>query len=164
MSAYEITMGIRSDISQVAMVGRALSSLLSETEMSRDRVALFELAVVEVVTNSIEHAYQFEKGYKVDLSLRIDEGNVVVTVTDYGSPMPVDVVKRYTAGRAEATKNCALVSEKEAGEADVLSLPEGGWGTSLVGMLCDDVSYRHHKTSNIMTLTCELQSVVDQAV
>jgi len=96
MSDPEIEFSIKSDVSLVAFVGRAISALLAGTGMPKQRVATFELAVVEVVTNVIEHAYEFDKEKTVELGFRLTAKTAVVEVRDHGRPLQEDVIERYT--------------------------------------------------------------------
>jgi len=154
MSDPEIEFSIKSDISLVAFVGRAISALLAGTGMPKQRVATFELAVVEVVTNVIEHAYEYDKNKTVELGFRLTESRAVVEVRDYGRPLSDDVIERYT------NPGTAV---KKPGE-NVSDLPVSGWGVSLVAQLCDEVTYRQESESNVLTLICELEHPADSSI
>jgi len=154
MSDPDIEFSIKSDVSLVAFVGRAISALLAGTGMPKQRVATFELAVVEVVTNVIEHAYEFEKDKTVELGFRLTETTAVVEVRDYGRPLTDDVIERYTNPETEV---------KLPGE-NVSDLPISGWGVSLVAQLCDEVTYKQESNSNVLTLICEIQHSKDSTM
>lgn len=154
MSDPEIEFSIKSDVSLVAFVGRAISALLAGTGMPKQRVATFELAVVEVVTNVIEHAYEFDKEKTVELGFRLTAKTAVVEVRDHGQPLPEDVVERYTNSNLKV---------KEPGE-NISDLPVSGWGISLVAQLCDEVTYRQETDSNVLTLICEIDSSADSNI
>jgi len=89
MSDPQIEFSIQSDVKLVAFVGRAISALLNGTAMPSHRIATFELAVVEVVTNVIEHAYQYQ----------------------YGQPLEQEVVERYTTEKVEIQKPGQLIAD-----------------------------------------------------
>ena len=154
MSDPEIEFSIKSDISLVAFVGRAISALLAGTGMPKQRVATFELAVVEVVTNVIEHAYEFDKEKTVELGFRLTAKTAVVEVRDYGRPLQDDVIKRYTNSDTEINKPGDKVSD----------LPVSGWGVSLVAQLCDEVTYRQESDSNVLTLICVIEHPADSTI
>jgi len=154
MSDPEIEFSIKSDISLVAFVGRAISALLAGTGMPKQRVATFELAVVEVVTNVIEHAYEFDKEKTVELGFRLTSKTAVVEVRDYGRPLQDDVIQHYTNANTQV---------KVPGD-NISDLPVSGWGISLVAQLCDEVSYRQECDSNVLTLICEIEHPEDSAI
>lgn len=148
MSDADIKFSIRSDVSLVPVVGRALSALTAATGMPPQRVSTFELAVVEVITNSIEHSYDYQPNHKIDLLFTRKEKSIEVSIRDYGAPLAPDVIERYTCGEPE-------IAVPKEGDLD--SLPESGWGTSLVATLCDEVRYEHKESSNVLTLICNLE-------
>jgi len=147
MPDADIKISIRSDISLVPFVGRALSALIGSSGMSQQRVSTFELAVVEVVTNSIEHAYEFKPDQKVDLLFKLTSESIEVSVRDFGAPLGPEVIERYTSKDVE-------IAVPDARDKD--SLPVSGWGASLVATLCDEVRYEHKESSNVLTLVCNL--------
>ena len=122
--------------------------------MPKQRVATFELAVVEVVTNVIEHAYEFDKEKTVELGFRLTAKTAVVEVRDHGQTLPEDVIERYTNSNLKV---------KEPGE-NISDLPVSGWGISLVAQLCDEVTYRQETDSNVLTLICEIDSSADSNI
>ena len=144
MNEQQIEFTIKSDLSLVGFVGRALSALLAGTDLEPHRIATFELAVVEVVTNVIEHAYQYQTDHKVDLSVCFSSRSVVVRVRDYGRPLKTEVVERYTSDHIEV---------QDPGDS-IADLPVSGWGTSLVANLCDEVRYEQGQGANVLTLIC----------
>ena len=147
MSQADIKFSIRSDISLVPFVGRALSAMLAASGMSQSRVSSFELAVVEVVTNSLEHGYSYAGNQKIDLLFTLTGESVEVSVRDNGDALPAAVVERYTRANA---------SIEMPDNSNIDELPESGWGTSLVASLCDEVRYEKSPSGNTLTLVCFL--------
>lgn len=147
MSQADIKLSIRSDISLVPFVGRALSAMLAASGMTQSRVSSFELAVVEVVTNSIEHGCNNEENQKIDLLFTLTGESVEVSVRDNGDQLPSTVIERYTSAEA-------AIEVPDVG--NIAELPESGWGTSLVATLCDEVRYEHTQYGNTLTLVCYL--------
>ena len=152
MNEQQIEFTIKSDLSLVACVGRALSALLAGTALEPHRIATFELAVVEVVTNVIEHAYQNQTGHKVDLSVCLPSDSARVQVRDYGKQLDKEVVERYTSDHIEV---------QDPGDS-IADLPVSGWGTSLVAKLCDEVRYEQVDDANVLTLICHIDCASDQ--
>lgn len=154
MNEPQIEFTIKSDLSLVAFVGRALSALLAGTNLEPHRIAIFELAVVEVVTNVIEHAYQNQAGHNVDLSVCLTCDYAEVKVRDYGRRLDQEVVERYTSDQTEV---------QDPGDS-IADLPVSGWGTSLVAKLCDEVRYEQTEGANVLTLICLISCESDQAL
>lgn len=154
MSDPQIELSIQSDVTLVGFVGRAISALLCGTGMPSYRIATFELAVVEVVTNVIEHAYQYQPGHKVDLIFQLTDNSAEVRIRDYGQALKKEVVERYTSDEVEIQKPGDSVAE----------LPESGWGTSLVAKLCDEVRYEQVDNSNVLTLVCHIDCEAAEAL
>lgn len=158
MSCREILISIKSDLQLVGMLGRAFTALAQDSFLSRSRVGLVELAVVEAVTNTIEHAYRNDDGFTIELTMQLSKDELRVVVADFGLPMPETVIEKYTSGPREITLDTT----------DIDALPEGGWGTSLVANLCDEVLYERHATTNVLTLICrntdELQPPLKEVV
>ncbi len=66
----------------------AVSGLVSQLDPQVDELSDIKTAVSEAVTNAIVHAYNMTVG-KIDITLRILEGNVVyIKVKDYGCGIP----------------------------------------------------------------------------
>ncbi len=154
MNEPQIEFTIKSDLSLVAFVGRALSALLAGTALEPHRIATFELAVVEVVTNVIEHAYQNQAGHKVEICVCLGSDSAEVQVRDFGKKLDPDVVERYTSDHVEVQNPGDSISD----------LPVSGWGASLVAKLCDEVRYDQIDGANVLTLVCFIDCASDQAL
>lgn len=103
-----------------------------------DRVR-FETAVVEVLGNIIEHAYELDSpaagNRRFDVSLVASETELVAAFGDDGLPMAIDL------------STVAMPDE----------LAESGRGLALAMAALDDLSYERQGGRNLWRLTCTRQ-------
>ena len=144
VNTQQIRLGISSSLEHIALVSKAISHLVADAGVEAGQVARLELAVVEVVTNCIEHSYGFKTDQRVDVDLEITDLQVRVAVSDYGIPMPADTAARFSSGRSEIPDpgNC------------IDDLPESGWGINLVSNLCDELDYSNADSCNTIIMIC----------
>lgn len=147
MEEKKLNMSICSDLHQVQMIGKTVRCLCEDLALASANVTQVELAVVEAINNSIEHAYSYEKGFKVDVCFEVSGHALNVMIMDYGIPMPPQTVKMLTNDE---------VKMPEFG-TDSESLPESGWGVQLVKSLCDSMQYDRESACNKLSLTFDLQ-------
>jgi len=145
MDTGKIKLSIDSDMRQVQHVGEAVRVLASHLELADAKPSSVELAVVEAVNNSIEHAYRSETGNSIDVAFEYSTECLNIKVSDYGVPMPKSV-----AGQ--------LLTEVSMPDAvsDMEDLPESGWGMQLLKSVCDEVSYNRTKSRNTLSLSFKL--------
>lgn len=153
MKTKRITLTIGSELANVSLVGAAVSRLSEFSTLNRDQVNRLELAVVEAVNNSIEHAYGYAPGHTVEVELTMNDDNIIVTIHDTGNSMPVSAVNTIVGGDEP------VMPSVEASDPD---LPEGGWGLLLIKSLTDDVSYSTVEGRNSLRITyrCEREAVM----
>lgn len=148
MDNGKINLSIDSDLHQVQHVGEAVRCLASHLELAGAKPSSVELAVVEAVTNSIEHAYQSESGNSIDVAFEYNTDCLNIKISDYGMPMPKSVAGQLSS-----------VVSMPSGAVDLDSLPESGWGMQLLKSVCDEVTYKRNKSCNTLSLSFKLASV-----
>ena len=94
----------------------------------------FELAVVEIATNIVEHTHRAEgtSGRRFHLELSADETSVTAQFADNGMPSNIDL-------------STVTMSDVEA---------EGGRGLALAVAALHSLDYRFENGRNIWTLVC----------
>ena len=123
------------DIGPISQVVRSLAAPGLGEEGAGD----VELALVEAATNVVRHGYGPEGGpIRIEAS-EIPDG-VVVRISDWGRPIP---------GEALAS---AGLSRFDFDPSDLLEIPEGGMGLSLIAAVMDEVTYRSDEGQNVLTL------------
>ncbi len=143
MESGKINLTIESDLSQVQHVGEAVRVLSSQLELDGAMPSSVELAVVEAVNNSIEHAYASECGNTVEVSFEYDKDCLQISISDYGTPMPRKIVEMLDQSEVRMP----------SGHVGVDSLPESGWGVQLLKSVCHRVSYARCNRKNNLSLS-----------
>jgi serine/threonine-protein kinase RsbW len=94
----------------------------------------FEIAVVEIATNIVEHTHRAEgsAGRRFHLALVADEASVTAVFTDNGKPADIDL----------STVTMADVDD------------ENGRGLALAIAALDSLDYRRVEGRNVWTLVC----------
>lgn len=86
-----------------------------------------QIILGEVLNNVVEHAYGFEDGNPIEVSIWLKDAGIACEVHDHGAPMPNGVPP------AGVTK----VIDTSTRDA----LPEGGFGWAMVRELTQDLQY-----------------------
>ena len=103
-------------------LAQLFDSLLLRSLGEDDRGAA-EIVLAEVLNNIVEHAYANSHG-EIELALELGPGRLTCQITDRGAPMPDGTLSADPAPPPET------------------SLPEGGFGWSLIRTLAHDLEYR----------------------
>jgi len=115
---------VLSDIKNLSQVRTRVSRFLLEEGIDEPRtIEGIKLAIDEALTNIIKHAYQFQKGKRIDIRLQFSGNRLTVILRDRGrsfswGEVPEPDLKRY-------------VREER----------EDGWGIFLIKNLMDEISY-----------------------
>lgn len=112
----------------------ALGDLRSESAVDD-----LELALVELVTNIVEHGHAGEAGHPIHLLLFQEDGIARIEIHDRGRPVPPEAF----AGSADA-----FAFDPE----DIDGLPTGGMGLALVYAMVDHLDYRQEGDGNVTTI------------
>lgn len=140
MALKEITLAIDSDLRNVSSIGTALGDLRSVIGLSDSALYEIELCVVEAATNCIKHAYEKEKGHKVEIHFALYEDRIVVDICDTGKPMDVRALDQADVAALEVDHN------------DPDNIPEAGRGILIMKKIMDDVIYTRRGGKNCLTL------------
>ena len=124
-----LTCWIDSRIDRVALIGLTVRSVVQYLTDSEELSAMVELAVVEAVTNAIQHAYNNQEGHPVRVVLEGEEGTktscLQITVMDQGKP----------------NEKWGQPIRLEFDEHDYENLPEGGMGLYIISQIMDEIYY-----------------------
>ncbi|HHC74132.1 MAG TPA: ATP-binding protein [Thiothrix sp.] len=125
---------IHSEFSQVKNVSERLYQFAKMEHIDEMLLGQLELLLVEAVNNVIEHAYRNQAGHPIYITFTKSATEIIFMIKDQGRPLPDDL----------STRN------KEMPNAT--SLPEGGWGLSLIYALANRVEFSRQNETNTLTL------------
>ncbi len=138
MASERIWVLDRSSLEDIGPISEIVRSF-AEPELGAEGAGDVELALVEAATNVVRHGYGLKGGpIRIEAS-EIPDG-VVVRISDWGRPIP---------GEALAS---AGLSRFDFDPANLLDIPEGGMGLSLIASVMDEVTYRSDGGQNVLTL------------
>lgn len=123
---------IDSDLETVSLIGLSINRICIHLSFDTTEAYRIELAVVEVITNCIRHAYKNISGYKINVTFEIFTDYIQITVTDMGERFD----QKYL---------------KKGGEVDPENpdtFPVGGMGIHLILSIMDDVQVKWEDNSN----------------
>lgn len=93
------------------------------------------LALQEMVTNVLRHAYAGAQGMPVELTFRVSTEAIEIELRDEGEPF--DPLRHDTAGLAVD---------------DAMPVETGGYGIYIARMVMDEVGYRREPGCNVLSL------------
>ncbi len=124
---------IESEIAEIPKVSARLEEVLSGSGFSSEEILDTQLAVEEVITNTINHGYK-KPGGRIDISLRFSGSSTEIEIADNAPPFnPLSLPEPDISGN---------ISDRKV----------GGLGVFLVRQVMDDVRYRHENGRNILTM------------
>jgi serine/threonine-protein kinase RsbW len=128
-----VFLSIVSQLSAVSDLATSARQIVADFGLDEESVFEFELALVEVLNNAIEHAYMLHPDHRVDVVLYDGPGTVTVEVKDQGTQLPLQ----------------ALEHARTHGFDTVDATAEGGRGLALVVSLADALGYRPGPPENV---------------
>jgi anti-sigma regulatory factor (Ser/Thr protein kinase) len=130
----DLVMTIANRLSEVARLATAIETFGAAHGLHDDVVFAFNLALDEVLTNTISYGYDGVGERDIRVRLGVRAGVVQAQVEDDGRPFnPLNVPPPDL-------------------DAPLEDRPIGGLGLHIVRSLMDDVEYRHDGARNILTL------------
>jgi serine/threonine-protein kinase RsbW len=135
MRTGTITLTIDSQLDYVFLVGQAVGTICAASPLGTAKAREVEAAVVEAVNNAIEHAYNNEKGHRVEVMVTLLADRIVCHICDTGRTM-----NQVPGGLAAA------------GGRGSEQLAEGGRGFLIMRSLMDEVSYARVGGQNVLSL------------
>jgi serine/threonine-protein kinase RsbW len=133
MAALSLTLANRME--EVPRLIALLDAFGQEAQLSDDVVFRMTVALDEVVTNIVRHAFDSQGGHSILLGITTDDGFVTAVVEDDGPPFDLRTVPPADI------------------HAPIELRPIGGLGVHLVRKLAHGLEYRRDGARNILTLT-----------
>lgn len=126
-------------LQDVHCIGEALAGWLPPVLQGPDRYAV-EIALVEVLTNIVQHGFAQVAGAPIELSCEHAGGTLRIEVRDTGAPIP--------SGRLDG----AGPGTFDFDPADIAALPESGMGLAILKSAFDSVEYTSGAGGNCLRL------------
>ncbi|MCP4820134.1 MAG: ATP-binding protein [Shimia sp.] len=103
-----------------------LRERLTERQLEACNAGTLEIVLAEVLNNVVEHALVHQSDGLISLTGNYDSNSWFLKVRDNGAPMPEDQIP---SGKPPEV------------DADLMDLPEGGFGWMMVRTLARDIVY-----------------------
>ncbi|MDE0383820.1 MAG: ATP-binding protein [Defluviicoccus sp.] len=130
-----IEIALENDLRKIARVAARIEEFCSARGIAPNTVYAVNLAIDELLTNTIGHGYDDDEPHRIEVIVRLEENTLVVAIVDDSAPFdPTDTR-----------------------EPDIDALIDGretdGLGMLLVNRTMDRVEYRRQNGCNVVTLT-----------
>ncbi len=129
-----VKISLNNDIAEIRDAAARIDAYCAARDLAADIAHAVNLAVDELVTNTISYGYDDDGAHGIDIALRM-EGNVLVVEI-------IDDARRFDPSRITAPDTETGIEERAV----------GGLGIFLVHELMDEVRYRRDGGRNIVTL------------
>ncbi len=134
----QLKMEVDSSLSNTVMVAMAVRGICEMTLLTPVEISRLELCLVEVLNNTIEHAYGNQPGNIVETLVDVSDTAVSITVSDWGHVLPAETLNESANHAKEMLDNSTLQSS--------------GRGLFIVNSLMDSVHYVTVSGKNSFTL------------
>ena len=132
---------INADLANIASLGRHIQKFCIARCNADSAVPLLgqdmNLALSELLTNIVKHAYPPAQGGKIEVFARFVGQHLEVLIVDQGTELPDHVLEKR---------------QIEFDGDDIIGIPEGGFGWSIVHSIIDHVVYQRVDDCNRLLL------------
>ena len=129
-----ITLTLRNRLQDLPQVQQAAERLLTEHAVEPEPAYALQLAVEELISNVIRHAFDDKRLHQITVVIEISQSNVHLTIEDDGRPFDPN-----SLGELETP-------------ASLEEAPTGGMGVSLVKQLAGPIQYSRVGIRNRVTV------------
>lgn len=128
---------IRANYEEARLPCERLRSLLRQAGVPEETAGLCELALQELLTNLVDHAYEGELGGQIVVRIACNRERIAVQTEDMGIPAKVNLEDIHMPKPEE--------------------LAEGGYGMAIIRSLMDEVRHELVRGRNVWTLSKKLE-------
>lgn len=132
-------LSIKSKPENVARACYEVRTAAIKAGMPEKALMELELAVSEAVTNSIEHAYEWDEDQDILLKIHASNEQLTIDILDQGTPIPANLFNDLDDNFEEPANQTTR-------------LEESGRGLKIIFALVDDISIRHADGWNSLKL------------
>ena len=134
-----ITLEIQSRLDQVRLIRAAVTGVLAHLGVAEADVLSLELAIAELVNNSVEHGYENAENEQIRVKIEVVGAVVQVEIIDHATEFPED--QRYR-----------LLEDPLALEDADEQWASRGHGIQIVRQIVDSIALKREHAQNILTL------------
>ena len=135
-----IGIALTNDLRKIARVAAGIDEFCSAHALAPEIAYSVNLAIDELLTNTISHGYDDEEPHRIEVILRLEGNMVVVAIVDDSAPFDPTEMREQDIN--------ALMDGEEIGGPEM-----DGLGMLLVNRTMDGVEYRRQDGCNVVTLT-----------
>ena len=130
-----LELSLVNDLRNIAVAAEDIEAFCARHGLAEQIAFEVNLAVDELVTNTISYGYDDDEEHRIDLVLRLEGGALVIEIADDG--------RAFDPLQAPAPDIGASLQDRAI----------GGLGICLVHKTMDSVAYRRQDGRNVVTLT-----------
>lgn len=133
-TSSHLTLSLKNDLAEITRASAAVEELGERHDATPDAIYAINLALEEVLTNTISYGYDDGAAHEIVVEFNLQENELTVTLTDDARP--------FDPLQAPAPDVNAALEDR----------PIGGLGIHLVKTMMDGMRYRREQEKNILTL------------
>jgi serine/threonine-protein kinase RsbW len=130
---------IKNDISELSGLVIKIHEFLDPLDLPMKQVYAFDLALEEMLTNTIKYAYDNPGAHEITVRIDVDEKLLLLSLIDDGHEFD------------------PLKTQKPDLDADISERMVGGVGIHLTKNMVDDMKYHRKNNRNILEIYINLQ-------
>ena len=133
MNGKSLEISLANELCEIAGVAAKIDEFCAAHDLGHAAYAV-NLAIDEILTNTIEHGYEDDERHRIEVIVRVEEESLVVVIVD--DSLPFDL---------------GIAPERDL-DASLEDTALGGLGLFLVHQMMDSVDYRREEGCNVVTL------------
>ena len=130
-----IEVSLANDLREIAGVAASIDAFCEAHTLEAQIAYAVNLAIDEILTNTISHGYDDEEPHRIEIILRLEGATLVVVIVDDSRAFDPTLASRPDI------------------DASAEDLDLGGLGLFLVQQMMDGVDYQRRDGCNVVTLT-----------
>ncbi len=130
-----LELSLANDLREIPAAAERIEEFCAARELTPQIAYAANLAIDEILTNTISYGYDDDEAHRIELTLRLDGDRLVVVIEDDGREF-----------------DSSMEREPEL-ETSLEERALGGLGLFLVHQMMDDVAYQRRDGCNVITLT-----------
>ena len=130
-----LELSLANDLREMSVVAAEIDEFCTAQHLATEIAYAANLAIEELLTNSISHGYDDDEPHRIEIILRREPDDLVIVIVDDSAP--------FDPSRAPDPDVAASLADRDS----------GGLGLLLVHQVMDGIEFRRLQGCNIVTLT-----------